>query len=44
MDTEASQCSVTSPCQSWGTLTGGCQEASAVTIHGVPILQRGMKI
>ena len=43
MDTQAGPCSVTPPYQSWGILTGGCQEASAVTVHGVPVLQRGMK-
>lgn len=32
------------PYQSWGVLTGGCQEASAVTVHGVPVLQRGIKV
>lgn len=42
MDTEASPGSVT-PYQSWGILTGGCQEASAVTVHDVPVLQKGMK-
>lgn len=40
MDTQAGPCSVTPPYQSWGVLTGGCQEASTVTVHGVPVLQR----
>lgn len=44
MDTQAGPCSVTPPYQSWGVLTGGWQEASAVTVHGVPVLQRGIKV
>lgn len=35
---------MTSPYQSWGILTGGCQEASAVIVRGVPVLQKGMKV
>lgn len=35
---------LTPPYQSWGVLTGGCQEASTVTVHDVPVLQRGIKV
>lgn len=44
MDTQAGPCSVTPPYQSWGVLAGGNQEASTVTVHGVPVLQRGIKV
>lgn len=44
MDTQAGPCSVTPPYLSWGVLTGGCQEASTVTVHGVPVLQRGIEV
>lgn len=44
METQAGPCSVTPPYQSWGILAGGCQEASAVIVLGVPVLQRGMKV
>lgn len=44
MDTQAGPCSVTPSYQSSGILTGGCQEASAVIVRGVPVLQRGMKV
>lgn len=44
MDTQVNPCSVTRRYQSWGILTGGYQEASAVIVHDVPVLQRGMKV
>lgn len=44
MNTQAGPCSVTPPYQSWGVLTGGCQEAPPVTVHGVPVLQRGIQV